>query len=507
MSTHALTVCFTLAIATPLLLLSYRSLRSGSEARSWLLLLLAAIVIRWCFASYGYLHPWDERYHAVVARHLLDHPFTPMLYPDPLHSLDVADWKQNGIWLHKPPAALWLIAGSVRLFGFTELAVRLPSLIAGALAPLLTYSIAKRLGQRSLVAWFAAMLHITNGFLLEVGSGQLRTDHVDALLAVAVELAIYFAIRHHDSGRKIDLAACGVATGAAVLTKWLPGLLPLCVLLVLPNSPALGAEHSTRQPWARTLCCALIATCVFLPWTLYTRHAFAVEAALESHYNWEHIWVAAEGHTGDPLYHLKRLPVYFGELAPVAIVFFAHSQLRHQTTAGRALLVWFCVPYLFFSLVATKMPAYVITAAPAIFIMIASCAETIWARSTWKHRAVALMLIAMPLRIFVDRTKLFRDASRTQPWSESLKALAAQLPDTPPAVVYNLDHPIEAMFYMRHQAYSGLPTQAELEKASARGMRVIIIEGANVPPDWRTDPSVQVIPLPGQNKVGNESAN
>lgn len=72
------------------------------------------------------LHPWDERYHALVGKHIIDEPWSPMLYTDPLLPHDDARWTEARIWLNKPPLSLWCIGISLKVFGLHALAVRIP---------------------------------------------------------------------------------------------------------------------------------------------------------------------------------------------------------------------------------------------------------------------------------------------------------------------------------------------------------------------------------------------
>src|SRR3954469_23389318 len=133
-----------------------------------------------------FLHPWDERYHAVVARHLISHPLVPTLYEEtPLPMAPV--WGSGHVWIHKPPLPLWLMAASLRLLGTCEFAVRLPSVLllpacalatallrlaAGAFAP-------GRFGSRLLderAGLIGRFLVAVNGTLLDLASGRKPTD-------------------------------------------------------------------------------------------------------------------------------------------------------------------------------------------------------------------------------------------------------------------------------------------------------------------------------------------
>src|ERR1041385_4766087 len=55
-----------------------------------------------------FLNPWDERFHALVAKNLMNHPLMPTLYDDTILNMDYYDnWAHYHIWLHKPPLFLW----------------------------------------------------------------------------------------------------------------------------------------------------------------------------------------------------------------------------------------------------------------------------------------------------------------------------------------------------------------------------------------------------------------
>ena len=90
-----------------------------------------------------FLHFWDEEFHALVAKSMLDNPFKPMLYAHPVLDYDYRDWQHNSIWLHKQPLFLWQMAWSLKLFGFNEVAVRLPSAFMLALLVFPIYRMGK----------------------------------------------------------------------------------------------------------------------------------------------------------------------------------------------------------------------------------------------------------------------------------------------------------------------------------------------------------------------------
>ncbi len=73
-----------------------------------------------------FLHPWDERFHALVSRNLMHSPFKPMLRAFPVtDNFDINEWCCNHIWLHKQPLFMWQMALSMKAFGIKILNSRI----------------------------------------------------------------------------------------------------------------------------------------------------------------------------------------------------------------------------------------------------------------------------------------------------------------------------------------------------------------------------------------------
>lgn len=101
------------------------------------------IILRF-FASYAepFLHPWDERFHALVSMNMINDPLRPMLHANPLLPYSSTEWCCTHVWLHKLPLFLWQMALSMKLFAVSEIALRLPSVLQGSLMILLIYRLA-----------------------------------------------------------------------------------------------------------------------------------------------------------------------------------------------------------------------------------------------------------------------------------------------------------------------------------------------------------------------------
>ena len=130
------------------------------------------------------------------------------------------------LWNTKPPLMIWLMTASLHLFGPSELALRLPSMIAavGTLAIVFTFV---RTNTKSLAAASLAvvLLGTSVGFYGEHGA---RTADYDALLCffTTAYLALLFRNLHRRRPRWTFLLACGALIAAATLTKTVAGVLP-----------------------------------------------------------------------------------------------------------------------------------------------------------------------------------------------------------------------------------------------------------------------------------------
>jgi 4-amino-4-deoxy-L-arabinose transferase-like glycosyltransferase len=478
--------------------LAFHLYRRGRPGVAALVLAAAGLLLRLYAGADLFLHPWDERYHALVAKHLAIHPWLPTLYDQPLLPYDFRNWRANQVWLHKPPLALWLMAASVRLFGSGDWAVRLPSVLLSALSILLTYDLGRRMFDSG-TGLVAAALHAIHGYLIALAAGRVPVDHIDAVLIAVVELGVWLAVAGGE-GMAASLAV-GLVTGLAVLTKWLPGLVivPAWLAVILVRERP-GGARSLASVVARLLVLLTVAAAVAVPWTLYTRAAFPREAAWEAAYNAQHFTVAVEGLSGSPLFYLENLPHYFGGLIYLPLGWLVWRLAKRQEVASLApLAVWILVPLFVFSLAATKMTAYIFVAAPALLLV----AARFWAwlaahpRPAGGHRlrqAVLALLLLLPLVATVERVKPWPDYERSPSWAREIKALPSRL-GPGRAVLFNLEHPLEAMFYTSYAAYRKPPTPEQARLLRAQGWRVVVLDRGDLPAALRTEASARGIEI------------
>ncbi len=465
----------TSALCTAAFFLAWRAARREDYRLALLLILAGGLLLRIYAATDLFLHEWDERYHALVARNLMEHPLRPTLYDNPVLPYDYTDWSSNHIWLHKQPMALWAMALSLKLFGISEIALRLPSILLSTLAVWLTYGIARHYtGQKT--ALLAAFLHAIHGLIIALTAGRAATDHPDLFFLFFIELGVFFSIRFLREPRWYVSVLIGLSIGLGVLTKWLPAFIVAAVwgLLVIHR-------HSWPQLFLHLTLIISVATAVFLPWQLYIFRAFPQEAAHEQAYNLLHFFEGLEGH-GQPWYfHLDRMRIIFGELIYLPLIWLTYKRLRQlfrRRSADWSLLAWIWIPLIVFSLAHTKMQAYTIISAPAYFILTALFFRFL---NIYKRRlriplfatnlALAL-LVLLPVRYSIERIKPFSIRERSPEWAENMKALNEQYAIDERTVVFGVERPIGFMFYTGATAYPLMPEAEVVDSLAGAGYKV-----------------------------------
>lgn len=474
-----------LVLSAAVFVWSWLLMRKERYVLAVILLIAGGFLLRFYTASDGYLHKWDERYHALVAKNMTSHPLTPTLYDQPVLPADYKSWVGSHIWLHKQPLPLWAMAGSMSLFGFNETAVRLPSIILTTMGIWLTFAIAVFFFSRR-TAWMAAFLYAINGLIIEISAGRIATDHIDVFFLFFVSLAVYFSIRFVQKQQIIYNILTGIAIGAAILCKWLPAL------IVLPVWFLLVKDSDTLRTGKMILHLAVIsatATLVFLPWQIYIYRTFPLEASWEASFNMKHITEALEGQTGPFYYFLDKIRINYGEHIYIPLGWFLWVTFRRPfDLKNLALLIWFGIPFLFFSAITTKMQGYILFTAPVLFMITGECWFRIrdfsrQHRYKWLMFVLLLAFIALPVRYSIERIKPFATSERYPAWTQELKALG-QVPLTN-GVLLNYSRPVEAMFYTSLTAYDYIPETKVIEELVAQGYTVLINEGANINPELR----------------------
>lgn len=134
----------------------------------------------------------------------------------------------NAITVDKPPAALWPMALSVRIFGLSSWAILVPEVLMGVGSVAVVYASVRRRFSPAAGLIAGAVLALT-----PVAALMFRFNNPDAMLALLMAVACYFTARAVEDGRTRWLVWAGVAIGFAFLAKTLQAFLILPPLAIV----------------------------------------------------------------------------------------------------------------------------------------------------------------------------------------------------------------------------------------------------------------------------------
>ena len=174
------------------------------------LLLATAALYLWNLSANG----WANSFYSAAAQ-AGSQSWTALFYG----SSDAA----SAITVDKPPASLWVMGLSVRLFGLNSWAILVPQVLMGLASVAVVHAGVKR-------HWGAGagLLAGTVLALTPVAALMFRFNNPDALLVLLMTLAAWATLRAIEQGRIRWFALAGALIGLGFLTKTLQ------VLLVVP---------------------------------------------------------------------------------------------------------------------------------------------------------------------------------------------------------------------------------------------------------------------------------
>ncbi|MDV3124646.1 glycosyltransferase family 39 protein [Mycobacterium sp. 21AC1] len=187
----------------------------------WALLAGTAVLYLWGLGSSG----WANSFYAAAAQ-AGTQSWKAWLFG----SLDAG----NAITVDKPPAAMWAMGLSGRLFGFNEFTMLLPQALMGVAAVAVLYATVRRTSGPG-----AALIAGTVLALTPVATSMFRYNNPDALLVLLLVVAAYYMVRATQDGSTRWVALAGCAIGFAFLTKMLQAFLivPGLALVFLVAAP------------------------------------------------------------------------------------------------------------------------------------------------------------------------------------------------------------------------------------------------------------------------------
>ena len=161
-------------------------------------------------------------------------------------------------YLEKPPLLIWLAALSMRTLGISLLALRLPALVAGALATLLLFLWAERRYSRSIAA-SVVLLALANPLWHTFS----RICYTDMLLVLAVIGGLLVFDRDWSMSERRSILWFGGCLAFGVMAKNVAGLMPAAIVALA------CLLASKRIPFVGLLKAGLVAIVLVAPWHLY----------------------------------------------------------------------------------------------------------------------------------------------------------------------------------------------------------------------------------------------
>ena len=146
----------------------------------------------------------------------------------------------GSITVDKPPASLWVMGFSVRVFGLSSWAMLVPQALMGVATVGVVYASVRR--------YFTAQAGLLAGAVLAltpVAALMFRFNNPDALLVLLLTLAVYVTLRAVEDGRTRWLVLAGALVGLGFLTKQLQAV------LVLPGIAAVYLLAAPVSLWRR----------------------------------------------------------------------------------------------------------------------------------------------------------------------------------------------------------------------------------------------------------------
>ncbi len=327
---------------------------------------------------------------------LLVAPSIPLVDPDEgLHASIAQEMVESGDWivphqikepfLDKPILYFWAVAASLRVFGMSEAAVRLPGLLFGLLGTLTTVAIAWRLLDRR-TALIAGVFYAS--MILPLALVQVPTHDVALVPWVNLALLCFWESDCGGSARRVWAwtAVAGVVLGLSILTKGLAGVALVGIAYggYLRISRRLRRIHCFRAALALS-----VAAIIGLSWYLAVEH---VNPGYLHYYFFErHVlgfFTSKQPHGGAPWWYyfpiliVGGLPWIF--YLPVLLPDSLHrwrNRMPAVTDAhgNRPLLLlgcWFIGCTLLLTLSRSKLVTYIWPVFPAMAVLTA----IVWAR-------------------------------------------------------------------------------------------------------------------------------
>ncbi len=305
-------------------------------------------------------------------------------------------------YLKKPPLIYWHTAASYSLFGINEAAARLPSALAGIAVLLVVSTWAWQAFADRRIAFLAGLVAATNLLILD----RARQSQIDIHLCLWVLVTLWawwHAFRRLDQARA---ATAPILLGGAALALANMYKFPVPYAFVLPAMllPPLFRgrwRHLLRWEWPAA---HLLGLLPFALWCLAVVDAVGWHEASSTLREEARLRIQPTPIQTEPLWFYGM--VTLGAFAPFSLLFlrFLEKPVRHRlgrhSLTPAYLLASGVAPVLILSVVPAKESIYMVSAVPALALLLAF-AGVDWAlrdnAPRWRWRLLLSPLLFFPL--------------------------------------------------------------------------------------------------------------
>ena len=364
----------------------------------------------------GLVGPDEPRYAQIAREMLVSGDFvTPRYFGEP--------------WLEKPVLYYWLASAAYSIFGVNEFAARLPSALAAVLGVFCVYLVGRQ-REGSLEGLFSCLVLAASILYFSLARAA-STDMVFSA-AMAVAWTALFLLLFGDKGWWRGSSASGsqrgllltfyAFLGLATLAKGPAGLvLPLVSLAVFLGVTGRWSMAARFRPVTGVL----VLLAVVLPWyglcTLANGWGFVEEFLIR--HNVERFFTDRYEHP-QPFWFFPAVALigFFPwslQLVPSARGLFRHGDRWRSLAAAQDLFLWLWLltPLVVFSLSRSKLPGYLLPAAPAMALLIGHQvrlwlkpdpgeARPRWFKDFFFYQALCLILTGLVLPLYAPRLNL-----------------------------------------------------------------------------------------------------
>lgn len=340
-----------------------------------ILIILAGILFLFNLGATSLWDP-DEPRQAIMAREMMDRGdyIRPYL---------------NGVpYLEKPPMYSWMIIGAAKITGkLDEFASRIPSALAALGLVIITFFLGRRFGN-DWSGFLSGLVLATNYQFLS----NARESVMDMAFAFFIGFTIFLAFISLERDKRLYFILSFIPGACAILTKGPAGLvIPAGVLFIF-----LIFKKKLKRYIIPLAAGCILATALASVWFLAAGESYIREFILHQNFT---RYTNAFDHIESPWYYFHKL---FFNFMPWSI-FLPFALVSAWKKKYLLPLVWFIVIFLFFEFSQSKRAIYLLSAYPALALLVGLYLKDTWeilVEKGWTNillKILAALLVVIPV--------------------------------------------------------------------------------------------------------------